>query len=207
MYLILSHSGGPPSKIAASGCVTRFDTVDLHYAWVIEDFSAQMDLHSIGEHLTSKNFGDNDHEFVLKLFPAGKDEDCTGYISLYLQIIRCPNPKIQLRIRFSVETPEGPRECSLNKSVLSINRGGIITARCPNPKIQLRIRFSVETPEGPRECSLNKSVLSINRGGIITASKFFHSDIVKNRFLRRGLRDALTVSADITVFLDSKTTA
>ncbi|KAK6047620.1 BTB/POZ domain protein [Cooperia oncophora] len=158
-------SGIPPNKISTSGCVTRFDTVDLHYAWVIEDFSAQMDLHSIGEHLTSKNFGDNDHEFVLKLFPAGKDEDCTGYISLYLQIIRCPNPKIQLRIR-----------------------------------------FSVETPDGPRECSLNKSVLSINRGGIITASKFFHSDIVKNRFLRRGLRDALTVSADITVFLDSKTT-
>ncbi|XGW13976.1 hypothetical protein V3C99_000338 [Haemonchus contortus] len=160
------HTGARLGKVAASGCVTRFETVDLRYSWVIEDFSAQMDLHSIGEHLTSKNFGDNDHEFVLKLFPAGKDDDCTGYISLYLQIIKCPNPKIQLRIR-----------------------------------------FSVETPDGPRECSLNKSVLSINRGGIITASKFFHSDIVKNRFLRRGLRDALTVSADITVFLDYKTTA
>ncbi|KAK5979832.1 hypothetical protein GCK32_000729 [Trichostrongylus colubriformis] len=156
------HDGAPPFK--TSGCVTRFDTVDLRYAWVIEDFSAQMDLHSIGEHLTSKNFGDNDHEFVLKLFPAGKDEDCTGYISLYLQIMKCPNPKIQLRIRFSVETPEGSREYF--------------------PK---------------------NSVLSINRYGTITASKFFHSDIVKNRFLRRGLRDALTVSADITVFLDSKT--
>lgn len=94
--------------------------------------------------------------------------------------------------------------------------------------MQLRIRFSVETQDGPRECSLNKSVLSINRGGIITASKFFHSDIVKvdmlfhyyyfpkimlphhylvfkNRFLRRGSRDALTVSADITVFLEAKT--
>ncbi|VDL77785.1 unnamed protein product [Nippostrongylus brasiliensis] len=107
-------------------------------------------------------FGDSDHEFVLKLFPAGKDEDCGGYISLFLQILKCPNPKMQLRIR-----------------------------------------FSVETQDGPRECSLNKSVLSINRGGIITASKFFHSDI--NRFLRRGSRDALTVSADITVFLESRT--
>ncbi|KIH49211.1 hypothetical protein ANCDUO_20715, partial [Ancylostoma duodenale] len=99
-------------------------------------------------------FGSNDHEFVLKLFPAGKDDDC----------------------------------------------------ECPNQKVQLRIRFSVDTPEGTRECSLNKSVLSINRGGIITASKFFHSDIVKNRFLRRGAREALNVNADITVFLESRTT-
>ncbi|WKY02676.1 hypothetical protein Q1695_016161 [Nippostrongylus brasiliensis] len=156
--------GSGCGKIATAGCVTRFDTVDLRYAWVIEDFSAQMDLHTVGEYLTSKPFGDSDHEFVLKLFPAGKDEDCGGYISLFLQILKCPNPKMQLRIR-----------------------------------------FSVETQDGPRECSLNKSVLSINRGGIITASKFFHSDIVKNRFLRRGSRDALTVSADITVFLESRT--
>ncbi|KHJ83344.1 hypothetical protein OESDEN_16959, partial [Oesophagostomum dentatum] len=123
-----------------------------------------MELHSTGEYITSKPFGSNDHEFMLKLFPAGKDEDCNGYISLYLQIVKCPNPRVQLRIR-----------------------------------------FSVDTPEGTRECSLNKSVLSINRGGIITASKFFHSDIVKNRFLRRGFREALNVNADITVFLESKT--
>ncbi|RCN44844.1 BTB/POZ domain protein [Ancylostoma caninum] len=124
-----------------------------------------MELHAVGECITSQPFGSNDHEFVLKLFPAGKDDDCGGYISLYLQIMKCPNQKVQLRIR-----------------------------------------FSVDTPEGTRECSLNKSVLSINRGGIITASKFFHSDIVKNRFLRRGAREALNVNADITVFLESKTT-
>ncbi|ETN77962.1 BTB/POZ domain protein [Necator americanus] len=155
-----------PSKVTTCGCVTRFDTADFRYTWVIEDFSALMELHAIGEYITSKSFGDNNHEFVLKLFPAGKDDDCGGYISLYLQIINCPNQKVQLRIR-----------------------------------------FSVDTPEGIRECSLNKSVLSINRGGIITASKFFHSDIVKSRFLRRGPREALNVNADITVFLESKTTS
>lgn len=157
-------TGSQHGKVTTAGCVTRFETVDLRYSWVIEDFSAQMDLNNVGDHLTSMPFGNSDHEFVLKLFPAGKDDDCGGYISLFLQIIKCPNPKMQLRIR-----------------------------------------FSVETQDGPRECSLNKSVLSINRGGIITASKFFHSDIVKNRFLRRGSRDALTVSADITVFLEAKT--
>ncbi|KAL6726066.1 hypothetical protein Aduo_008076 [Ancylostoma duodenale] len=152
-------------KVTTCGCVTRFETADFRYTWVIEDFSALMELHAVGECITSQPFGSNDHEFVLKLFPAGKDDDCGGYISLYLQIMKCPNQKVQLRIR-----------------------------------------FSVDTPEGTRECSLNKSVLSINRGGIITASKFFHSDIVKNRFLRRGAREALNVNADITVFLESRTT-
>ncbi|CAB3408445.1 unnamed protein product [Caenorhabditis bovis] len=73
-------------------------------------------------------FGDEDHEFVLKFFPNGKDEDTSSYLSLFLMIEKCPQPRLQFRVSFTIETMDGPRSCALNKNLVTINRSGIVTA-------------------------------------------------------------------------------
>ncbi|CAD6188487.1 unnamed protein product [Caenorhabditis auriculariae] len=107
---------------------TRMQTRTFTNFWSIEQFSLQQELHPFGESITGQTFGDDSYEFLLKIFPNGKDEDNVGYISLFLQINRCPQPRLQFRVKFTIETLDGPRNCALNKSVVTINRSGIVTA-------------------------------------------------------------------------------
>lgn len=96
--------------------------------WSVENFSVQLELHQPGEHMMAPKFGDAEYEFVMKLFPNGKDEDTAGYLSLFLVINNCPNPRLRFRVSFTVETADGPRSCHLNKNLVTINRSGIVTA-------------------------------------------------------------------------------
>lgn len=40
----------------------------------------------------------------------------------------CPSAKLRFRVNFYIEAADGPRGCALNKNVVTINRGGIVTA-------------------------------------------------------------------------------
>uniref|UniRef100_A0A1I7X3E3 ZP domain-containing protein n=1 Tax=Heterorhabditis bacteriophora TaxID=37862 RepID=A0A1I7X3E3_HETBA len=88
----------PCGPVIMSHCTTRMDTRQFRNKWVIDQFSVQQELLQTGEYISSSS------------------------------IVKCPQPKLQFRVNFTVETPEGPRGCALNKNVVTINRGGIVTA-------------------------------------------------------------------------------
>lgn len=121
-----SASRRAPSIV--SSCSTRMHQRSFSNYWSVENFSVQLELHQPGEFMLAPKFGDNDYEFVMKLFPNGKDEDTAGYLSLFLLINKCPNPRLRFRVSFTVETADGPRSCHLNKNLVTINRSGIVTA-------------------------------------------------------------------------------
>lgn len=132
-----SGDDAPGPRAAESGhsvyvtaCSTKMDTVIFMHKWSVNQFSVQQELSSAGEFLESNIFGstNGEYKFRLKLFPSGKDEDCRGYLSLFLQIIKCPSPKLRFRVNFYIDATDGPRGCALNKNVVTINRGGIVTA-------------------------------------------------------------------------------
>uniref|UniRef100_A0A915B6Y3 BTB domain-containing protein n=2 Tax=Ascarididae TaxID=6250 RepID=A0A915B6Y3_PARUN len=120
--------GGHSIYVTASS--TKMDTVVFMHKWSISQFSVQQELSNAGEFLESNTFGstNGEYKFRLKLFPSGKDEECRGYLSLFLQIIKCPSPKLRFRVNFYIDATDGPRGCALNKNVVTINRGGIVTA-------------------------------------------------------------------------------
>uniref|UniRef100_A0A1I7U3H6 BTB domain-containing protein n=2 Tax=Caenorhabditis tropicalis TaxID=1561998 RepID=A0A1I7U3H6_9PELO len=111
-----------------SSCSTRMHQRSFANYWSVENFSVQLELHSPGEFMLAPKFGDAEYEFVMKLFPNGKDEETSGYLSLFLLINKCPNPRLRFRVSFTVETRDGPRSCHLNKNLVTINRSGIVTA-------------------------------------------------------------------------------
>ncbi|VDM40339.1 unnamed protein product [Toxocara canis] len=123
-----SNDGGHSVYVTASS--TKMDTVVFMHKWSISQFSVQQELSNAGEFLESNTFGstNGEYKFRLKLFPSGKDEECRGYLSLFLQIIKCPSPKLRFRVNFYIDATDGPRGCALNKNVVTINRGGIVTA-------------------------------------------------------------------------------
>uniref|UniRef100_A0A0R3S6M2 BTB domain-containing protein n=1 Tax=Elaeophora elaphi TaxID=1147741 RepID=A0A0R3S6M2_9BILA len=122
-----------------SACATKMDTIVFMHKWSVAQFSAQQELSSPGDFIESNIFGstDYDYRFRLKLFPCGKDEECRGYLSLFLQIFskciscfrksscasECPSAKLRFRVNFYIEAADGPRGCALNKNVVTINRG------------------------------------------------------------------------------------
>lgn len=111
-----------------SSCSTRMQQRNFENYWSVENFSIQLELHQPGEFMLAPKFGDSEYEFVMKLFPNGKDEETVGYLSLFLLINKCPNPRLRFRVSFTVETADGPRSCHLNKNLVTINRSGIVTA-------------------------------------------------------------------------------
>lgn len=102
--------------------------------------------------MLAPKFGDADYEFVMKLFPNGKDEETAGYLSLFLLINKCPNPRLRFRVSFTVETADGPRSCHLNKNLVTINRSGIVTAS----KF-----FSLDILRSATECYTPNDILTI----------------------------------------------
>ncbi|CAJ0964127.1 unnamed protein product, partial [Mesorhabditis belari] len=107
---------------------TRMEQIHFINKWSIEQFSVQQELCPPGESVEGSCFGSGPYKFQLRLYPSGKDEDCSGYISLYLLIKDCPSSRLSFRVNFSLDTLDGPRNCALNKNVVTINRGGIVTA-------------------------------------------------------------------------------
>ncbi|CAI2347742.1 unnamed protein product [Caenorhabditis sp. 36 PRJEB53466] len=116
------------SAVNVTRCSTRMNQRSFSNFWSVENFSVQLELHTPSEFMMAPKFGDADYEFVMKLFPNGKDEDTAGYLSLFLLINKCPNPRLRFRVSFTVETADGPRSCHLNKNLVTINRSGIVTA-------------------------------------------------------------------------------
>lgn len=120
------HARRPLSNV--SSCSTKMHQRSFANFWSVENFAIQLELHTPGEFMLAPKFGDSDYEFVMKLFPNGKDDETAGYLSLFLLINKCPNPRLRFRVSFTVETADGPRSCHLNKNLVTINRSGIVTA-------------------------------------------------------------------------------
>uniref|UniRef100_A0A0N5AE00 BTB domain-containing protein n=1 Tax=Syphacia muris TaxID=451379 RepID=A0A0N5AE00_9BILA len=132
-----SSEGG--NCVYVTACTTRMDTVIFMHKWSISQFSVQQELSSAGDFLESNNFGSTtgDYKFRLKLFPSGKDDECR----------ECPSPKLRFRVNFYIDTTDGPRGCALNKNVVTINRGGIVTASKFFSTDTLKSRISRFLPE------------------------------------------------------------
>jgi len=125
-----SSPGVSAIERSISSSVTCLETLQIVHKWTVENFPVHMELCNVHDSLTSSVFGSNDgrYKFTLRLFPTGKDDECRGYVSLFLIIRECPEPRIRFRVNFFIETTEGPRGCALNRNIVTINKGGIVTA-------------------------------------------------------------------------------
>lgn len=119
-----------PVECSVSSSLTSLETLYIEHKWTVDSFAVHMDLSPVAEYLTSPVFGskDNRYKFNLRLYPTGKDEECRSYVSLFLMIRECPGQKIRFKVNFFVETTDGPKYCALNRHVVAINKGGIVTA-------------------------------------------------------------------------------
>uniref|UniRef100_A0A915K4G0 Uncharacterized protein n=1 Tax=Romanomermis culicivorax TaxID=13658 RepID=A0A915K4G0_ROMCU len=119
-----------PVECSVSSSLTSLETLYIEHKWTVDSFAVHMDLSPVAEYLTSPVFGskDNRYKFNLRLYPTGKDEECRSYVSLFLMIRECPGQKIRFKVNFFVETTDGPKYCALNRHVVTINKGGIVTA-------------------------------------------------------------------------------
>ncbi|KAF1749142.1 hypothetical protein GCK72_025609 [Caenorhabditis remanei] len=111
-----------------SSCSTRITQKNFENHWSIENFTAQQGLLMPEEHIMAPSFGDNEYEFSMKLFPNGKDLEHKDYVSLFLHVHKCPNPRLRFQVSFTINTSQGTRTCTLNRNMVTINRTGVITA-------------------------------------------------------------------------------
>ena len=173
--MTMPSSAGAPLRVDSTSSETVMETLRFEHKWRIPNFSAHQELANVGDYLESIAFPISDtdsHRFRLRLFPDGKDNECRGFLSLFLQIQRCPGARLRFRVNFYVQTVEGPRGCALNRNVVSINKGGIVTAS----KF-----FSVESLKVFADPSRSKIP-------------------VQSRAARFVPDDTLTIGVDITVF-------
>uniref|UniRef100_A0AC35TJN7 BTB domain-containing protein n=1 Tax=Rhabditophanes sp. KR3021 TaxID=114890 RepID=A0AC35TJN7_9BILA len=114
----------------ASGSTTKIVSIGVFHQWIINSYSVHSSLMNTGDCLTSKEFGslDGKHKFELKLYPNGKLAEFEDHLSLYLIYKSESFGRINMKLKLSLQTTKGQIECPLNKPIVQISTGSVITA-------------------------------------------------------------------------------
>ena len=93
------------------------NTLRFNYEWSIDNFSLRRE--EIDEALTSSTFctgPDADElQWCLQIYPKGDDGTCTGYISLFLELVQCNKTEVFAKYKFSILDVEQRKAHTLGK--------------------------------------------------------------------------------------------